>query len=58
MKVRGYGNPQLESRTAAVLFQAYALGRTIDDFTPIHMDQENWLYAVTTFIENVFFPAK
>lgn len=58
MQIRGYGNPRLEPRTAAVLFQAYALGRTIDDFTPLHMDPENWLYAVTGIIENVFFPAQ
>ena len=58
MQLLGYGNPQLEPRTAAVLFQAYALGRTIDDFTPLHMDPENWLYAVTGIIENVFFPAQ
>ncbi len=58
MQLRGFGNPALQPRTAAVLFQAYALGRTIDDFTPIHMDPENWLYAVTGIIENVFFPAK
>lgn len=58
MQLRDYGNPRLEPRTAAVLFQAYALGRTIDDFTPHHMDPENWLYAVTEIIENIFFPAK
>ena len=58
MQERGFGNPHLQPRTAAVLFQAYALGRTIDDFTPVHMDPENWLYAVTCIIENVFFPRK
>lgn len=58
MQQRGFGNPQLQPRTAAVLFQAYALGRTIDDFTPIHMDPENWLYAVMGITENIFFPPK
>lgn len=56
LKDRGLGNPLLQPRTAAVLFQAYALGRSVDDFTPHMMDQENWLYAVGMIIENVFFP--
>lgn len=53
---RGMGNPLLQPRTAAVLFQAYALGRSVDDFTTNHMNQENWLYAVSMIIENIFFP--
>ena len=28
----------------------------MDDFTVNHMDQENWLYAVSLIVENVFFP--
>ena len=52
----GLGNPRLQPRTAAVLFQAYALGRSVDDFTVNHMNQENWLYAVSMIIENIFFP--
>jgi len=58
MQVRGFGNLVLHPRTAAVMFQAYTLGRTVDDFTPTHMDQENWLYAVSLIVENIFFPAK
>ncbi len=53
---RGIGNPLLLPRTAAVLFQAYTLGRIVDDFTPNHMEQENWLYAVRAMIENIFYP--
>jgi len=56
LQLRGFGNPLLHPRTAAVLFQAYGLGRSIDDFTPNHMDPENWLYAITLVIENIFFP--
>lgn len=52
----GLGNPLLQPRTAAVLFQAYALGRSVDDFTVNRMDQENWLYAVSMIIEKIFFP--
>ena len=58
MQVRGFGNPLLHPRTAAVMFQAYTLGRTVDDFTPTHMDQGNWLYAVSLIVENIFFPVK
>jgi AcrR family transcriptional regulator len=52
----GLGNPLLQPRTAAVLFQAYALGRSVDDFTVNRMNQENWLYAVSMIIEKIFFP--
>ncbi len=57
LQARGYGNALLQPRTAAVMFQAYTLGRTVDDFTTNHMDQENWLYAVSLIVENIFFPA-
>ena len=58
LQARGLGNPLLKPRTAAVMFQAYSLGRTVDDFTSNHMDQENWLYAVSLVVENIFFPAQ
>ena len=58
LQARGLGNPLLHPRTAAVMFQAYTLGRTVDDFTTNHMDQENWLYAVSLIVENIFFPAR
>jgi AcrR family transcriptional regulator len=53
---RNLANQALAPRTAAVLFQAYTLGRTVDDFTVSRMDQENWLYAVSLIVENIFFP--
>jgi len=58
LQARGLGNPKLHPRTAAVMFQAYTLGRAVDDFTINHMDQENWLYAVALIVENIFFPAQ
>ncbi len=58
LQARGLGNPLLQPRTAAVMFQAYTLGRTVDDFTSAHMDQDNWLYAVSLVVENIFFPAQ
>ena len=56
LQLRNLGNPALAPRTAAVLFQAYTLGRAVDDFTPGRIDQENWLYAVSLMVENIFFP--
>jgi AcrR family transcriptional regulator len=56
LQLRNLGNPALAPRTAAVLFQAYTLGRTVDDFTVSRMDQENWLYAVSLIVEHIFFP--
>ena len=58
LQLRNLGNPALAPRTAAVLFQAYTLGRAVDDFTPSQMDQENWLYAVSLIVENIFYPLK
>ena len=58
LQARGLGNPALAPRTAAVMFQAYSLGRAVDDFTVTHMDQDNWLYAVSLIVEHIFFPAK
>jgi len=56
LQVRGLANPNLKPRTAAVMFQAYGLGRVVDDFTENQVEQENWLYAVSLISENVFFP--
>ena len=57
LQSRGLGNPKLEPRTYAVMFQAYTLGRAVDDFTINHVDQENWLYMISLVLENIFFPA-
>ncbi len=56
LQARGLGNPALQPRTAAVLFQAYSLGRAVDDFTVTHINQENWLYAISLTVEHIFFP--
>ena len=56
LQLRKLGNPALEPRTAAVLFQAYGLGRAVDDFTMSQINQENWLYAISLIVENIFYP--
>ena len=56
LQLRKLGNPALEPRTAAVLFQAYGLGRVVDDFTMSRVNQENWLYAISLIVENIFYP--
>ncbi len=58
LQLRNLGNPNLAPRTAAVLFQAYTLGRAVDDFTASRVNQENWLYAVSLIVEHVFYPLK
>lgn len=56
LQLRKWGNPALEPRTAAVFFQAYSLGRAVDDFTTSQVSQENWLLAVSLMIEKIFYP--
>ena len=56
LQLRKLGNPTLEPRTVAVLFQAYGLGRAVDDFTISRINQENWLHAVSLIVENIFYP--
>lgn len=53
---RNLANPALEPRTAAVLFQAYTLGRVVDDFTVDHVNNDNWIYAISLLTRHVFYP--
>ena len=53
---RGWGNPQIQPRTAAVAIQALTVGRSVDDFTPNHVDQENWIHMISLLFGNVLFP--
>src|ERR1019366_488932 len=52
---RGWGNSQIHPRTAAVIIQALTVGRAVDDFTPTHVDQENWVHVISIFIKDAIF---
>jgi len=53
---RGYGEPNFDPRAVGVLVQAYTIGQIVDDFTPQHMDPENWYALIDAIVDNVFFP--
>ena len=56
-KERGWADENVDSRSAAVLVQAYTFGHVVDDFTPEHVDIEAWYRLVDAVVEKVFFPA-
>ena len=56
-KERGWADASVDARSAAVLVQAYTFGHVVDDFTPEHMDIEEWYRVVDAVVEKVFFPA-
>lgn len=56
-KERGWADESVDARSAAVLVQAYTFGHVVDDFTPEHMDIEEWYRVVDAVVEKVFFPA-
>jgi hypothetical protein len=53
-QARGWMNTDFDPQAAAVLIQAYTLGRIVDDISPNQMDQEKWVDLITTLIERVF----
>ncbi len=52
---RGWGNPAMDSRTIAVMAQAYTIGRVVDDISQVQMDPEKWFYLIDEILEKVFF---
>ena len=51
---RGWMNSDFDPQAAAVLIQAYTLGRIVDDISPNQMDQEAWVTLISRLIERVF----
>ena len=52
---RGWGNPEFDPRTVAVLVQAYTMGQVVDDFTPDHMSIEKWYVLIDAIVDHIFF---
>lgn len=50
----GWVNPNLDPQGAAVLIQAYSLGRIVDDISPSPMDNEKWVEIIDRLAEKVF----
>lgn len=53
-QVNGWMNSEFDPHAAAVLIQAYTLGRIVDDISPVQMEQEAWVDLITRLIERVF----
>jgi len=51
---KGWVNPNLDARAAAVLIQAYSLGRIVDDITPNPMDNNKWIDLIDLLADRVF----
>lgn len=53
-QAKGWMTPQLDARAAAVLFQAYTLGKIVDDISAQRMDRAAWDQLVDRTLERVF----
>ena len=50
----GWVHPGLDPQGAAVLIQAYSLGRIVDDISPSPMDNDKWIEIIDRLAEKVF----
>jgi len=53
-QAKGWITPQLDARAAAVMFQAYTLGKIVDDISMQRMDRGAWDQMVDRTLERVF----
>lgn len=51
---RGLARKDVDARAAAVLIQAYTLGRIVDDFSITQVDPEAWNGLIDLVVEQVF----
>jgi len=49
-QIRRWLSNQFDAQAAAVLIQAYTLGRTIDDITQPNMDPEKWILLINRLV--------
>lgn len=49
-QLRGWLSKEVDAHAAAVLIQAYTLGRTIDDVTEPHVDPEKWNSLISRLV--------
>ena len=50
----GWVNANIDAKAAAVLIQAYSLGRIVDDISPSPMDNDKWIALIDRLAEKVF----
>jgi hypothetical protein len=51
---RGWFNKDFDPRAAAVLIQAYTLGKIVDDVVDQPMDPDNWNSLIGLIVERTF----
>lgn len=51
---RGWMTDDFDPRSAAVLIQAYTLGKVVDDIVPDEMDPDEWTALIMKIISRVF----
>ena len=53
-QLKGWMNSDFDPHAAAVLIQAYTLGKIVDDVTAEPMDPQQWNALITRLVERVF----
>jgi AcrR family transcriptional regulator len=53
-RANGWISPDIAPRAAAVLVQAYTIGRIVDDISETPLDDEDWFQMVDLLTERVF----
>jgi AcrR family transcriptional regulator len=55
-QIRGWLSSEIDAMSAAVLIQAYTLGRVLDDITEPHVDPAKWTALIHRLVEKVLGP--
>jgi AcrR family transcriptional regulator len=53
---KGWGAMDLDPRVVAVFWQAYTLGKVVDDLSLTPTTEENWNQIIDEMFEKIFFP--
>jgi AcrR family transcriptional regulator len=53
-QIRGWFSREFDAMSAAVLIQAYTLGRALDDITEPHLDPHKWTSLIHRLVEKTF----
>ena len=55
-QIQGWFSREFDAMSAAVLIQAYTLGRALDDITDPHVDPDKWTNLIHRLVEKTFAP--
>ncbi len=51
---KGWMNTYFDPQAAAVLVQAYTLGKVVDDISPEHVDEQAWVDLISQLVDRLF----